>query len=94
VDHYHFKKTAITPLKNHPIATNNHVHPKKLLLSKWTAVQPTHKEKHFWVVKVIEPEIIGAPVIDIELEAAMTGRTIRLPWRALKDREHWRQGWV
>jgi tryptophan-rich hypothetical protein len=53
-----------------------------------------HKEKHFLVVKVIEPEMIGAPVVEIELEAAMTGRTIRLPWRALKDQQHWRQGWV
>jgi tryptophan-rich hypothetical protein len=81
-------------LKNHPITAKNHVHPKKLLLSKWTAVEPSRKEKHFWVVKVIEPEMIGAPVVEIELEAAMTGRTIRLPWRALRDQRHWRQGWV
>ena len=72
----------------------NRVHPKKLLLSKWTAVKPTHKEKHFWVNKVIEPELIGQPVIEIELEAAMTGRIIRLAWRALKDTNQWRQGWV
>jgi tryptophan-rich hypothetical protein len=81
-------------LKTPSVAAKNHVHPKKLLLSKWTAVQPTHKEKHFLVVKVIEPEIIGAPVVEVELEAAMTGRTIRMPWRALRDQQFWRQGWV
>lgn len=81
-------------MKNHSVTAKNHVHPKKLLLSKWTAVEPARKEKHFWVVKVIEPEVIGAPVVEIELEAAMTGRTIRLPWRALRDQQHWRQGWV
>jgi len=72
----------------------NRVHPKKLLLSKWTAVRPTHKEKHFWVTKVIEPELVGQPVIEIELEAAMTGRIIRLAWRELKNMNQWRQGWV
>lgn len=72
----------------------NRVHPKKLLLSKWTAVKPTHKEKHFWVSKVIEPELVGQPVIEIELEAAMTGRIIRLGWRELKNASQWRQGWV
>ena len=30
---------------------------KKLLLSKWTAVTPVNREKHFLVVKVVEPEI-------------------------------------
>lgn len=72
----------------------NHVHPKKLLLSKWTAVRPTLKEKHFWVTKVIEPETLGAPVVEIELEAAMTGRVVRLAWRDLKDQQYWLRGWV
>lgn len=30
--------------------------PKKLLLSKWTAVQVVDKQKHFIVSKVIQPE--------------------------------------
>ena len=34
----------------------NPVHPKKLLLTKWTAVQPVARQKHFVVTKVIEPE--------------------------------------
>ena len=36
--------------------TRPRLNPKKLLLSKWTAVTPTSKEKHFVVIKVIEPE--------------------------------------
>jgi len=72
----------------------NRLHPKKLLLSKWTAVAPTRKEKHFWVVKVIEPDEPGLPVIDIELQAAMTGRVVRLAWRELKEATKWRQGWL
>ena len=35
----------------------NALHPKKLLLTKWTAVKPIAKNKHFLVSKVIEPEL-------------------------------------
>ena len=73
---------------------NNRVSPKKLLLSKWTAVNPEHKEKHFLVTKVFEPEILGQAIAEIELEAAMTGRKFCIPWRELKDRENWIQGWL
>ena len=75
-------------------AQSNRISPKKLLLSKWTAVHPERKEKHFLVTKVFEPEIEGQAIIDIELEAAMTGRKVCIPWRDLKSREHWRQGWL
>ena len=72
----------------------NPVSPKKLLLSKWTAVTPQHKEKHFLVTSVVTPEIPGAPITEIDLEAAMTGRTQRMPWRELKDASKWKRGWV
>ena len=36
--------------------TARRLNPKKLLLSKWTAVTPHDKEKHFIVTGVIEPE--------------------------------------
>ena len=39
----------------------NPVHPKKLLLTKWTAVQPVARQKHFVVTKVIEPETLELP---------------------------------
>lgn len=70
------------------------LHPKKLLLSKWTAVAPVAKDKHFVVVKVIEPELPGAPVAWVELEALFSRRVQRLAWRELRDPAVWRQGWV
>ncbi len=72
----------------------NPLHPKKLLLSKWTAVTPVAKDKHFVVVKVIVPELPGAPVEWVELEALFSKRVQRLAWRTLRDAAVWRQGWV
>ena len=37
-------------------APKNRLSPRKLLLSKWTAVTPRNKEKHFFVIRVTEPE--------------------------------------
>ena len=72
----------------------NSVHPKKLLLSKWTAVTPLAKDKHFVVIKVFEPELPGAAVEWVELEALFSKRVQRLAWRELRDGAVWRQGWV
>jgi len=72
----------------------NPLHPKKLLLSKWTAVTPVAKDKHFVVTKVLVPELPGAPVEWVELEALFSKRVQRLAWRELRDPAVWRQGWV
>ncbi len=72
----------------------NPLHPKKLLLSKWTAVSPQHKEKHFMVARLVQPETPDAPVQEIELEAVHSGRCRRIAWRELRDASQWRQGWV
>jgi hypothetical protein len=37
------------------------IHPKKLLLSKWTAVKPIAKQEHFLVTKVIFPDADAPP---------------------------------
>jgi hypothetical protein len=37
----------------------NTLQPNKLLLSKWPAVNPIAKEKHFLVSKVVAPELEG-----------------------------------
>ncbi len=66
---------------------------KKLLLSKWTAVHPTHKEKHFLVSKVILPELPDAPIEFVELEAVINGKTRQIAWRDLSNSEVWLQGW-
>lgn len=71
----------------------NPLSPKKLLLSKWTAVHPTHKEKHFLVSKVILPEIPDTPIEFVELEAVINGKTRQIAWRDLSNSEVWLQGW-
>jgi tryptophan-rich hypothetical protein len=70
------------------------LHPKKLLLTKWTAVKPIAKNKHFLASKVIEPELPGAAVEWVELEAVYSKSQIRLAWRNLRDATQWKQGWV
>ena len=45
------------------------LNPKKLLLSKWTAVTLANREKHLVVVKVIEPEPPRLLIEYVELEA-------------------------
>ena len=69
----------------------NPVNPKKLLHSKWTAVQPTDKQKHFLVTEVRCDEA-GTPQTCI-LEAVHSHRETELDWRALKDGDQWQTGW-
>ena len=77
-----------------PPPARTRLSPKKLLLSKWTAVQPLHKEKHFVVIRVLLPDPPEAPVNLVELEAMHSRRSTVLPWRELTDPTRWRQGWV
>lgn len=69
------------------------INPKKLLNSKWTAVTPTNKEKHFMVIKLITPEQPTMPIELVELEAVYSKRTQILAWRDLSDTANWLQGW-
>lgn len=69
------------------------LNPRKLLRSKWTAVTPVNKEKHFMVTKLIIPDPETQVVEAVELEAVMTGRKQVLAWRALQDADLWKQGW-
>jgi tryptophan-rich hypothetical protein len=69
------------------------VHPKKLLHSKWTAVAPVNREKHFLVIGVCLPDDPLAPIEWIDLEAVYTRRVQRIPWQVLADQSQWRQGW-
>ena len=77
---------------HHPMVSNP-INPKKLLLTKWTAVQPLSKEKHFLVSKVILPEIPDQVIEFVELEAIYSKKTRTIPWRALEKSEVWIQGW-
>lgn len=72
----------------------NPLNPKKLLLSKWTAVQPVRKDKHFLVTKVIEPFVVGDKTEWVEIEAVFSRSIQKVSWRELQNEEVWMQGWV
>jgi tryptophan-rich hypothetical protein len=72
----------------------NHLNPKKLLLTKWTAVKPLAKQKHFLVSRVIQPEVETDPVEFVEIESVFSKATQIVAWRELQDDAVWRQGWV
>jgi tryptophan-rich hypothetical protein len=72
----------------------NPLNPKKLLLSKWTAVKPVAKQKHFLVSRVIQPELPTEPVELVEIEAVFSKAVKVITWRELQDESVWRQGWV
>ena len=71
----------------------NPLNPKKLLLTKWTAVKPLAKQKHFLVSRVIEPDLPMDPVVSVEIEAVFSKVTQVIAWRELQDDSVWRQGW-
>lgn len=72
----------------------NPLHPKKLLLTKWTAVKPLGRDKHFLVTQVVLPDDPGAAIEWVEIEAVMSKTARRIAWRALRDAAQWRQGWL
>ena len=72
----------------------NPLNPKKLLLTKWTAVKPIAKQKHFLVSWVIQPELPSDPIVSVEIEAVFSKATQAIAWRELQDDSVWRQGWV
>lgn len=74
-------------------AHRNPVNRAKLPGSKWTAVRPQRREKHFIVHDWVRDDG-GRPTDQIEIEAVLTRAVRRLHWRELEDPEVWRVGWV
>ncbi|WP_426105036.1 TIGR02450 family Trp-rich protein [Massilia sp. TSP1-1-2] len=72
----------------------NILSPKKLLRTKWTAVIPDNKEKHFIVTAVVQADQPDQTPEWIDLEAVHSGVTRRIGWRELRDASLWRQGWT
>lgn len=72
----------------------NPLNSKKLHLTKWTAVTPVAKQKHFLVSRVIQPELPTDPIESVEIEAVFSKATQIIPWRDLQDDSVWLQGWV
>lgn len=73
------------------MATINRVSYNKLVHSKWTAVAPRDREKHFIVTRVRDAGP-GAPRYCV-LEAVHSRREIEIDWHELKDPARWRIGW-
>jgi tryptophan-rich hypothetical protein len=69
----------------------NQINPNKLLRSKWTAVKPQQKERHFIVTKLIRAE--NEDIIACELEAVINHHLYELDWQVLKDSTCWLMGW-
>jgi tryptophan-rich hypothetical protein len=61
----------------------NPLNPKKLLLTKWTAVKPVAKQKHFLVSRVIQPKLPTDPIMSVEIEAVFSKATQEIAWRDL-----------
>ncbi len=70
----------------------NPVNRKKLPNSKWTAVSPVDREKHFLVVDWVRDDD-GAPTDRLVIEAVLTQRLREIHWRELEDSRSWRVGW-
>ena len=69
----------------------NSINPRKLMNSKWTAVKPARKEKHF-IVTEIEFDEEGAVTACI-IESVMSKRVANIQWKELKNQDQWIQGW-
>lgn len=67
------------------------INPAKLRNSKWTAVTPFNREKHFLVTEV-EYDEEGA-VLSCVLEAVLSRNEYPIDWQELKDADNWLQGW-
>ena len=69
----------------------NKINVKKLLKSKWTAIKPVNKEKHFIISEL---EFDGNnKVIKCLIEAVISHRVDLINWEELKESDHWIQGW-
>ena len=69
----------------------NTINPDKLLNSKWTAVNPVGKEKHFLITKMEFNR--DGDVTHCLIEAVISNRTEQIDWKQLKDESSWLQGW-
>ena len=69
----------------------NTLNPKKLLNSKWTAVSPVNREKHFLVTEVEFDE--NRVIIHCLIEALMTRRSRVIEWSTLANDDQWVCGW-
>ena len=69
----------------------NKINPRKLLNSKWAAVTPVRKEKHFMVTEV---EFDEEGIVTLcSIESLISKRSIPINWHDLTNENNWAQGW-
>ncbi|MGR5302199.1 TIGR02450 family Trp-rich protein [Vibrio alfacsensis] len=69
----------------------NRINPAKLCNSKWTAIEPVNREKHF-LVSEVEYDADGV-VITCKLEAVLSKNEYSVDWKELRRQDKWLQGW-
>ncbi|HDZ37217.1 MAG TPA: TIGR02450 family Trp-rich protein [Marinobacter sp.] len=69
----------------------NKINLNKLLHSKWTAINPVNKEKHFLVTELKFDEEDN--VVHCLIEAVISNRSEPINWTELKNSDTWLQGW-
>ncbi|HAS6378084.1 TPA: TIGR02450 family Trp-rich protein [Vibrio vulnificus] len=69
----------------------NRINPAKLYNSKWTAVSPFNREKHFLLSEVEFDE--DGSVLVCKVEAVLSNKEYSINWVELKDQSKWLQGW-
>ena len=74
------------------VRARNPVNQKKLPMSKWTAVSPVDRQKHFLVVDWVRDDE-GEPTDRLVIEAVLTQRLREIHWRELEDSRSWQVGW-
>ena len=62
--------------------------PKKLVGTKWTAVESVKRRKHWQVVEYRANEGV------VTIEAVIDRYSVTLQWRDLRDRQDWLPGWI
>ena len=70
----------------------NRFNANKLLLSKWTAINPINKQKHFLVSDLVKDECEQHIELCV-LEAVINKVQFQIYWQELKDSSCWMQGW-
>ena len=71
----------------------NPVNRRKVAGSKWTAVRPVNREKHFLVLDWVRDDD-GRPTTNIQIEAVLSNRVREIHWRDLEDPKVWSIGWL
>ena len=69
----------------------NKINPQKLLLSKWTAVNPQNRERHFIVTELFKDG--NDQIFSCNLEAVINNNNYQIEWQELRNSEDWLMGW-